>query len=171
MLLCIGAALGQSGEEDKNPSAAVVADAPAKADGTDQPDAELAEGDVEESATPEPVPPALPNPDGEYDMICDYELGDFGDSGNPEAGYRFVAGGSLENTGNVAIKAQVTFKWRLLGQGWYTERKTYKVPYNRSRDVDITIPVDSGMIDAHQSAEADCRTNVKIVDTYGEVHD
>jgi hypothetical protein len=73
----------------------------------------------------------------------------------------------LRNTGNIGIKVRVTFKWRLLGQGWYEETRTLKVRRGGTRDVDVSVPVSGDMIDAHQSADSDCRSNVKIIDTYG----
>lgn len=169
VLLAIGSALGSSSGDDKkatNDLAAKVAETD-----TATADSEVADGEVEETSTPEPEPEPVPDPDGTYELSCDYDLGDFDESGIDEAGYKFIAGGTLKNTGNVGIVADVTYKWRLLGQGWLKETKTYKVPYDRKRDVDILIPVGSEEIDAHQSADGDCRTSVKIVDSFGKVHE
>jgi len=108
------------------------------------------------------------NPDGEYELNCAYELGDFGDSGDPSKGYRFVAGGTVTNTGNIGIRLRATYKWKLLGQSAKTIKKTYRVRRGQERDVNVTIPVTDGEIDSHQNADGDCSTKVTIVDTFGE---
>lgn len=54
-------------------------------------------------------------PDGKYDLDCNYVLGDFGESGDPSKGFRFIAGGSVRNTGNIGIRVRVTVTWEQLG--------------------------------------------------------
>lgn len=117
---------------------------------------------AEEEETPQPVREAA-NPDGRYELNCDYTLPDDIDSED----YRFIAGGTLENTGNVGIVVQITYKWDLLGQAPFKEQKTYRVKRGREKDVNVSFPVTSDMIDAHQSADGDCKTTVRIVDSFG----
>jgi hypothetical protein len=108
-----------------------------------------------------------PNPDGKSNLKCDYDLGDFGDSGDPSQGYRFLAGGSVKNTGNVGIVVKVVAKWDLLGQDpvRYTERMRLRA--GKRKRLKVSLPATSDQIDAHQSADGDCNTNVTIVDTFG----
>lgn len=76
------------------------------------------EGLVDVEAEPEPVAVREePEPDGDYDLKCDYELGDFNESGDPSKGFRFLAGGTLINTGNIGIRVRVTYEWDRLGAG------------------------------------------------------
>lgn len=113
--------------------------------------------------------PEEPNPDGESELSCDYDLGDFDESGDPEAGYRFLAGGTLTNTGNIGIVARVTYRWELAGQPDLKVKKFYRVRTGETREVDVSIPTDNSGIDAHQSADGDCKATVSIVDTFGSV--
>ena len=101
-------------------------------------------------------------PDGEYDLDCDYVLGDF-DSDD----YRFIAGGELENTGNIGIRVQVTFEWERLGTDPIREIKRVRVPVGATRDVAVTVPVTSDDIDLHQAADGDCNVDAEIIGTYG----
>lgn len=106
---------------------------------------------------------AAESPDGEYDLTCDYSLG-----GDDTPDYRFIGGGTIENTGNIGMRVRVTYKWRLLGQGYHTERRTYRLKPGQSRDVDVSVPATSEQISAHQSADSDCKTSVKMLDTFGQ---
>jgi hypothetical protein len=101
-----------------------------------------------------------PDPDGEYDVDCDYLLGS-GDN------YRFVAGGDLENTGNIGIVVQVVVTWDRLGSPPARVEKRYRVRTNATREVQVSVPATLDDIDAHQSADADCDVRVRIVDTFG----
>ena len=126
---------------------------------------------AEAAVEPEPEPERLredPNPDGDYDLNCAYELGDFGESGDPAKGYRFVAGGTLVNTGNIGIRVRVTYKWKLLGRLPITLRKHYKVRRGEERDVNSTVPATGNEIERHQKSDSDCSTSVKIVESFGE---
>lgn len=124
--------------------------------------------DPEPTVPDEPAPTReAPDDRGSYEMRCDYELGDFGDSGDPSQGYRFVAGGTLRNTGNIGIRVRVTYKWKLLGRDPLTVRKHYRLRRGQSRDVNLTVPVTENDIDSHQSAAGDCSTKVTIVATFG----
>lgn len=119
----------------------------------------------EEDEPEEPAAPAA-EPDGEYELNCDYLL-DFDESLNGNDNHKFVGGGTLTNTGNVGIKVRVAFKWRLLGQNPLIVKKTYKVKRNQEREINVTVPVTGEQIDAHQSADGDCDVKVKITDTFG----
>ncbi len=128
---------------------------------------EAANGPELEEPTLAEDPPPEPDADGQYELTCDYELGDFGDSGDPDQGYRFIAGGTISNTGNVWIVVRATYKWRLLGQGSLIERRTYRLRRGQERDVDVVIPVTQDQIDAHQSAGSKCSTDVTIIESFG----
>jgi hypothetical protein len=126
-----------------------------------------------EPPPPEPEPEPVrtredPDPNGKYDLDCNYELGDFGEFGDPSRGYRFVAGGTLENTGNIGIRVRVTYTWKLLGRSPLTVRKHYRVRRGQSRDVNLTVPVSQDDIDSHQNAHGDCSTKASIVSTFGD---
>lgn len=109
-----------------------------------------------------------PDPDGDSELQCAYELGDFGESGDPKKGYRFVAGGTLHNTGNIGIRVRVTYQWKLLGRAALTVHKHYRVRRGEDRDVNLTVPVTDADIDAHQNAAADCSAKSTIVSTFGQ---
>lgn len=151
LLLSIGAALGGAGED---PEPTKTASRPAAPSSTAAP---------EETETEAPPTREVPNPDGRYEMDCDYSLPADIDSQD----YKFIAGGTLENTGNVGIVARVTYKWDLLGQSDYKQVKTYRIARGRERDVDVSFPITSDLIDAHQSADSDCDVKVRISDTFG----
>ena len=104
-----------------------------------------------------------PSPEIDADLTCDYLLGD---SLNDDE-YRFVAGGTLENTGNVGAVVRVTVEWKLLGEDPVTFSRNLRVKRGYERDVQIKVPATSDQIDAHQSAEDDCKPRAKIVDTFG----
>lgn len=119
---------------------------------------------VEEEDPPEP-----PDPDAEYKLNCAYLLGDFGESGDPSKGYRFVGGGTLRNTGNVGVRVRVTYKWQLLGQSPKTLKKTYKLLHGQGpREVDSTVPATSDEIDQHQRADGDCSAKATIIGVLDE---
>ena len=119
----------------------------------------------EEPAEEEPEPEKT---DGEYELACAYELGE-GTDDNPFADYRFTAGGTLNNTGNTNIRIRVTYKWKRLGSGAKTVRKTYRVKEGEERDVNITVPASQLDISAHQNADGDCSAKATIVGTFGTV--
>lgn len=111
-------------------------------------------------------PPAA-DPKGTYKLSCDYTLGDFGDSGDPAAGYRFIAGGTVKNTGNVGIAARVRITWEQLGTEPIRWEKTYRIETGKTKRVKVTLPATEDQIDLHQSADGDCATKVKIIDHFG----
>lgn len=116
--------------------------------------------EAEEEPEPEPE-----NPDGKYDLNCAYELGD-GTTDDPFAGYRFTAGGTLENTGNTNIRVRVTYQWKRLGSSPKTVRKTYRVREGQERDVNISVKATQPDISAHQNADADCKATARIVGSF-----
>jgi hypothetical protein len=119
----------------------------------------------EEKPAPEPAPE--PKTDGDSNLACSYELGDFGDSGDPAKGERFTAGGTLTNTGNTNIRVRVTYQWKLLGTAPKRLRKIYKVREGEERDVNVTVPAGDGEISAHQSApDPACKATATILGTY-----
>jgi hypothetical protein len=133
---------------------------------------ETAKGTSNAATTAAPDPPRQREPidtNGESEFSCDYQLGDFGDSGDPKKGFRFTATGTLTNTGNVGIKVRVTYKWKQ-GGGLppITRRKIYRVRRNETRDVGITVPATSEQIDSIQSVPGkDCSANATIIDSFG----
>ena len=122
----------------------------------------------ESKAKPEPEKAALPDPQGSFDGKCDYLLGDFTEG---PGGYKLVAGGTVENTGNVGILAVVKASWTMLGGEPVTAQRKVKLPRGGTKDVQITSPATQGQIDQHQSAEGKCKADVTIVDTYGKAQD
>jgi hypothetical protein len=106
-----------------------------------------------------------PNPDGTFTTRCDYQLGDFTES---ESGYRFVAGGTLKNTGNVGIVAKFKATWQILGTSPVVETRTIRLKPGRSRQVQVTRVATQNEIDGHQSADGECKTTVNIVDSFGK---
>lgn len=123
---------------------------------------------VLERSSPPAEPTPEPEPDGSYELNCDYVLGDFGESGNPERGFRFVGGGEVENTGNVGIRTRVRIRWQLLGGEPVVEDRTVKVPVGGRRDVQVSVAATQDQIDLHQSADGDCSARASIVGTYGD---
>jgi hypothetical protein len=109
-----------------------------------------------------------PDPTGEYKLRCDYELGDFGESGDPSQGYRFIAGGTLHNIGNVGIRVRVTYSWKRLGQNALVVKKHYRLRRGETRDVNLTLPVSESDIDAHQSADGDCTAKATVLSSFGQ---
>lgn len=107
-------------------------------------------------------------PKGDYNLKCDYVLGDF-DSADPAKGFRFIGGGTVSNEGNIGIRVRVTFRWDQLGAAAIVKSKTYRLPVGRERDVNVTVPATGDQIDLHQSAEGDCSARAKIVGRFGEV--
>jgi hypothetical protein len=162
VLLAVGAGLSPSDKKGNIPSTQTA----------DTSSAEPSSSTASDESTPEPTPePRVReaiDASGDSELSCDYDLGDFGDSGDPAKGYRFLGGGTLTNTGNVGIVVRVTYKWRLLGQGSIVKRQTYRLRRNGSRDVDISFPVTDDMIDAHQSADGKCSSRATIVDHFGK---
>jgi hypothetical protein len=105
------------------------------------------------------------NPDGTYSLRCNHLLGNYTEG---PGGYRFVAGGSLKNTGNVGIVTEVNARWELLGSGPATTTERVRLDTGEQRRVQMTLPATQDEIDAHRSAGEHCKTRVKILDTFGK---
>lgn len=110
------------------------------------------------------------SPEADYKLACAYELGDFGESGDPKKGYRFTAGGTINNTGNIGIRVRVTYKWQRLGQAPLIVKMTYRVRRNEERDVATTVPTSQDQISAHQDSpgHGECKPKVSIISTFGK---
>lgn len=111
---------------------------------------------------------AGPDPDGTYDGTCDYLLGDFTEG---PGGYKLIAGGTVENTGNIGIVAVVRAEWTMLGSSPITKTRRVRLRPGASREVQMNVPATQSQIDQHQSAQAKCKSDVEIVDTFGRVAD
>lgn len=131
---------------------------------TDEPAGRAAERPREAAADPAEGA-ATPEPDAKYDSRCNYILGDFTESAS---GYRFVADAQIRNTGNIGIIARATAIWDQIGTDAVKATKTIRVPTGKTRKVQFTVVAAQSQIDLHQSAEAECRVRVSIVDTFGE---
>lgn len=115
----------------------------------------LAIGDIDNEADSlEDDLAAFEGPDVSDHLRCDYLLG---------SEYRFVGGGRLRNDGTEDARVKVTFTWMLLGSDPVKESKTVNVPAGRGRDVQVSLPATGDQIDAHQSAEGECRTNSVVL--------
>lgn len=108
------------------------------------------------------------DPKGDYNLNCDYVLGDFNESGDPAKGFRFLGGGTVSNEGNIGIRVRVTFRWQQLGVSPVVERKTLRVPVGRVREVNVTVPATQDQIDLHQSADGKCSARATIVGRFGK---
>lgn len=106
--------------------------------------------------------PAVPKPDGDYQLNCDYLLG-------TDGSYTFIAGGKIKNTGNVGTIIEVKVDWEILGSEPVVETRRVKLPAGQTRSVQISVPATSDQIDAHQSAEGRCEADAAMVDTFGKV--
>jgi hypothetical protein len=107
-----------------------------------------------------------PNPDGTFAGTCDYLLGDF--SEGTESGYKLVAGGDAKNTGNIGIVARLDAKWDQLGSEPVTASKTVRLQPGQTKDINVSVLATQGQIDAHQSANGDCDTELTIVSSFGK---
>jgi hypothetical protein len=122
---------------------------------------------IPEEPEPTPEPVIEEDPQGQFTLNCDYELGDFGDSGDPNLGFRFIAGGDIRNTGNVGLVVRVTYRWKMLGQPTVKVSKNYRLSVDKTREIDFSMPVTGEQIDAHQSADGECSARAKYIDTFG----
>lgn len=112
---------------------------------------------------PEPEAPES-DPEIESDLNCDYIL-DFEDFQTPD--HRFVGGGTIENTGNVGAVVRVTISWDQLGTDPVRFREEYRVLRGQEQRVQADMGATSTQINRHQSADAECNTRARIVDTFG----
>lgn len=120
----------------------------------------------DESQKPEKPAAAVPDPKGTFEGNCNYLLGDFTEG--TEAGYKLVAGGTVENTGNVGIVATVKARWTMLGAEPVTESRKVRLKRGQSKEVQLRVLATQAQVDAHQAADGKCKTDVTIVDTFGK---
>jgi hypothetical protein len=125
------------------------------------------EPEEEPAAEPEPERPE-PDPDGKFDLTCDYVLGNFEEG---PGGYRFIAGGTLENTGNIGIVVRWTTRWSLLGADALRVSELYRLKPGQTKEVKRSVPATQEQIDLHQSADGKCKDNVTVSTTFGEVRE
>jgi hypothetical protein len=98
-------------------------------------------------------------------------LGDF--TSKTPTGFRFVAGATLRNTGNVGTIDRVVATWMQLGTAPIVMKKTVKEPYHASRTVEFTYQADQNEIDLIQAAQAQpnyCSVKDTIVSFFGPTH-
>jgi hypothetical protein len=109
--------------------------------------------------------PGEANPDGTYSLTCGVRLGDFTEGPH---GYRFVADGTLKNTGNIGIVVHVTGRWELKGAPPVTTTQNFKLDIDENQKVQMTVPSSQQEVDAHKKAGSHCKTNIKILRTFGK---
>lgn len=162
----IGVGAGASGDLEDTADVAEATD--------DEPTSEEAP-EVEEEPEVEPEEPeepaVAPDPDGTIEYSCDYLLGDFTE--NPDSGYRFIADGTVENTGNIGVRVKATARWLLAGGGAVKDSKEVSIPYGRTKRISFSVGATSDEIDRHQSLGGTqtgegCKVGVTILDTFGE---
>ena len=106
-----------------------------------------------------------PDPDGRYQIDCDYLLGDGLDS------YSFVASGTLRNTGNTGIVTDVEVTWNQIGTDPVVHSETIEIAEGRAEDLQVEIPVTGDQVDRIQATSGKyCDSKVKIVDTFKGSH-
>ena len=103
-------------------------------------------------------------PEVKHQLTCSYDLGEVSNSGFENM--RIIAGGTLENTGDVNAVVRVSYTWDMVGRKNHKIVKRYRVRAGRSREVDYSEGIDQGFISAHQAGSQDCTPRVKIVDTF-----
>ena len=109
--------------------------------------------------------PGKGNPDGTYSLTCGVRLGDFTEGPH---GYRFVAHGTLKNTGNIGIVVHVIGRWELKGAPPATTAENFKLDVDEKQQVEMTVPTTQQNVDAHKKAGNHCKTNIKILRTFGK---
>ncbi len=166
LVFAIGVGAGAGSETTTNSDQAAIG----TTEQTDPAPATTAPVDAAEEPEPEPEPRVRERraASGTDDLKCDYLLGDFGESGDPSKAERFVAGGTLKNTGNVGIVVKVNVRWDLLGTEPARFSDTYRVKREGSKRVNVTVPALEGQIDAHQSADGECKASTTITDSFGQ---
>ena len=123
------------------------------------------------SPMPSYVPYVPPKPGGTFTSSCDYILGDF--SSKTATGYRFVAGATLHNTGNVGTIDRVVATWMQLGTAPIVMKKTIKDPYHGTRTVGFTYPASQDELSLLQAAQNQpnyCTVKDYVVGNFGPVH-
>lgn len=103
--------------------------------------------------------PGKGKPDGTYSLTCGVRLGDFTEGPH---GYRFVAHGTLKNTGNIGIVVHVIGRWELKGTSPATTTDNFKLDVDEKQKVLMTVPTTQQKVDAHKKAGSHCKTSIKI---------
>lgn len=85
-------------------------------------------------------------------------------SGKP---YRFVAGGDIENTGNIGVHVRVRARWRQLGSFGVSTTRRYRVRRGQTREIQITVPTTVDGILAHQKTDGRCSATARVTRTFG----
>jgi hypothetical protein len=89
-------------------------------------------------------------------LSCDYLLG---------GGYRFVAGGVVENIGDVTFQVRVTASWELLGSAPREAEKTVNHSPGQTENVAFNLDATGSEIDQHQSANDRCHMDAEVLNT------
>lgn len=128
---------------------------------------EAPEVEPEEEEKDDYVPPPTPDPDARYSQTCDYLLSSdiYGDN-------HLIGSSKVNNTGNVGVVAEVTFKWFQAGGAAIVEKDTLRIPYNGHKTAKANIPADMDVISRLQALPYDqqCSVRAKLVDTFGNPH-
>ncbi len=119
--------------------------------------------DAEVDPTLDEPDPAFSEPEINDTLTCDYLLGDSSDFDD----YRFVAGGAVTNNGGVGAVVRVRATWKLLGEKPVKISRKFRVKAFEEREWQVKVPATPDQIDAHQSAEGECDTSAKLIDTFG----
>jgi hypothetical protein len=119
--------------------------------------------DVAVDPTFDPPDSALEEPEIDDSLTCDYLLGDSLDDDD----YRFVAGGTVSNDGGKGAVVRVRASWKLLGEKPVKVSRQFRVKALQEREWQVKVPATQDQIDAHQSAEGECDTSAKLIDTVG----
>jgi len=88
-------------------------------------------------------------------LQCDYLL---------SGGYRFVAGGTIENPTDSDRTVNVTASWELLGSAPLTKEQTVTVAAGETNSVQFSIDAKVAEIDQHQSANSRCTIEEEVVE-------
>ena len=88
-------------------------------------------------------------------LQCDYLI---------TAGYRFVAGGTIENPTDSDKTVNVTASWELLGSAPLTREQTITVAAGETNNVQFSIDATGAEIDQHQSANSRCSIEDEVID-------
>lgn len=102
-----------------------------------------------------------PDPEASVESNCDYLL-DF------DSGSKFIAGGTITNTGNIGVVVRFSASWTLLGSTPVRAEKRVRIRPGQEREVQLARPASTSQIDAHQSADGKCKADGTIVDTFGK---
>ena len=88
-------------------------------------------------------------------LSCDYLRG----------GGSFVAGGALENVGDVTLQVRVTASWELRGSAPREAEKNVNLSPGQAESVVFKLDATRSEIDQHQSANDRCHMNAEVLNT------